>query len=215
MSNESNQKRNKGFLSACFSVLMFCYAVSKRTHQCRVITLSLTFFHLLFAKHFLVPLCCGIRQICFTYIIISMPTITWNSVQTSLSLLAERKSFLSYLTMWMPINVHFRKLRTGQHKNALTAGPKVIRLSFFNSSHPCAANRNILCFIILQTSSWSDLCFLFWWLCVSKSKLSLSKLHASDSSLENVFISMSYCKELRFLSTASKLYRYTDKIRTC
>lgn len=100
----------------------------------RVITLSLTFFHLLFAKHFFD--CCGIRQICFTYIIISMPTITSNSVQTSLPLLAERKPLLACLTMWMPISVHFRKLRTGQHQNVLTAGPKVIRLSFLNFSHP-------------------------------------------------------------------------------
>lgn len=144
-----------------------------------------------------------------------MPTITSNSVQTSLPLLAERKSLLAHLTMWMPISVHFRKLRTGQPKNFLTAGPKVIRLSFVNSSHPYAANGNILCFIILQTSSWSDLFFPFWWWCISKSKLSLSKLHASDTSLENVFISVSYCREVRFLSTASKLHRYTDRIRTC
>lgn len=144
-----------------------------------------------------------------------MPTITSNSVQTSLPLLAERKSLLACLTMWVPISVHFRKLRTGLHKNVLTAGPKAIRPSFFNSSHPYAANRNILFFIILQTSSWSDLFFPFWWWCISKSKLSLLKLHASDTSLENVFISMSYCREVGFLSTASKLYRYTDRIRTC
>lgn len=144
-----------------------------------------------------------------------MPTITSNSVQTSLPFLAERKSLLAYLTMWVPISVHCRKLRTGLHKNVLTAGPKAIRLSFFNSSHPYAANRNILFFIILQTSSWSDLFFPFWWWCISKSKLCLLKLHASDTSLENVFISMSYCREVRFLSTASKLYRYTDRIRTC
>lgn len=144
-----------------------------------------------------------------------MPTITSNSVQTSLPLLAERKSLLAHLTMWVPISVCFRKLRSGQHKKFLTAGPKAIRLSFLKSSHPYATNGNILCFIILQTSSWSELFFPFWWWCISKSKQSLSKLHASETSLENVFVSMSYCREVRFLSTASKLYRYTDRIRTC
>lgn len=105
-------------------------------------------------------------------------------------MLAEREFLLAHLTMWMPISVHFRRLQTEQHKNFLTAWPDVIRLSFWHSSLPLLtlANQNKFFFIILQTSSWSELFFLSQWWCTRKPKLFLQKLHAADTRLENEWL---------------------------
>lgn len=135
MSSLSNQKRTRIAQCMLFGALLLLCSTRENTSMSRMITLFLTFFHLLPDKYFF-GLCCAIRQACLTSIIIYMPTITSNSVQTSLPLMAERKSLLAYLTIWMPISVHFRKLKTEQYKNFLTAWPKVTGLSFLTSSLP-------------------------------------------------------------------------------
>lgn len=91
MSNPSYQKRTRIVQCILFrALLQLCSTRESNTSMSRIITFSLTFFHLLPDKYFL-GLCSGIRQTCLIFTIIHMPTITSNSVETSLPLLAERK----------------------------------------------------------------------------------------------------------------------------